>query len=527
MARGLFLMLLMCSCHASGVVSRDAGRDAAVADVKPHYGGAPTRPPLGDAGVPASWQVPAWYVGPTGSDGASCQSAGSPCLHYSEIAARWGSRPQLSQYTTITWTGDSPVEPVNIDVEVLPGAGILIGGTPIQIASGTLGTITAKNRATAQRWQADLQQSMGSWIGYMLYDTTQNAWAWIDSQVGSSTVAVLTQPEAPVFASNYAWQTPGNWTAYPNPVSTIAAGDSYQIWRPTKVNIESYNVQATGTRLTASPPVYPPIWLANLWLIDPQGVGKSFVRMPGTMKCFAHWRSDRMLMLGSNEAMEEPTPSTNSWLPGGYLAVAGLGTDWVLYGGAIGSTVPGASTGLIYVNGQQAFDSDVYVNVPAVPYGIGYAVFANAYFATSIIVSTGSAALLGPAYDGTGTGQTWGPASLVIEMGGRVYNQYPTWGQGSTWANTILLTGGITLNGQTYASAIPHEITNIPITPQNLDKYGTLYGDDGSILSNMTQSTTPYVLPYTPDASANWTGTIGSISAALDQLAARLAAHGY
>ena len=172
--------------------------------------------------IPASWGVSQWFVDPANSSGTAsdtndCETVATACLTYQEIANhRWGSySPRLQQSTTVTWVSSgSSSDPVYFSPYV-EGGPVSFVGTPVQVATGTITGLVAKNRITGQLLTVTLASGLAA--PTLIKNTTRGTGAWLYKNISGSTWS-LSQP-LPSPATN------DNIT--PREDDTWANGDSY------------------------------------------------------------------------------------------------------------------------------------------------------------------------------------------------------------------------------------------------------------------------------------------------------------
>ena len=174
--------------------------------------------------------VPTWYYGPGGNNNNTCVTAGSPCDPLTgpmEIQERMGcgggatTSPVSAQATTIQLTGNASQPAANQPVvsvwePILQDTGSFTIACPLtQIGSGTLGTVTPKNRLAGQALTIDLGASASSYVNRLLINTTRNAQSYVDNIV-SGNVVLMNQP----------------MDLNDNEVDTYATNDSYTVQEP-------------------------------------------------------------------------------------------------------------------------------------------------------------------------------------------------------------------------------------------------------------------------------------------------------
>lgn len=214
--------------------------------------------------LPLSWSVPAWYVDASNATGcasdantgtsATCSAGGAgPLLTPRELLVhRWGCQgseecPRLLQDTVITFLSNSLAldQPFRFTPGVENGTYTVVDcplGTAQKVGAGTLGTVTAKNRATNQALESTFTATSGTIAPYQLLEnTTHPSFAWVNRAV--SATWLITQPMLPI-------TPPVTYTLFPYDgdvveVDTWTAGDAYVAYVPTAIfapKIEAANV---------------------------------------------------------------------------------------------------------------------------------------------------------------------------------------------------------------------------------------------------------------------------------------------
>jgi hypothetical protein len=393
-------------------------------------------PPLNGSWSQSQWFIDGQNVSGAASDRNAGSSAGKPVATFTNgVLARWNSyTPLLGQATTITWLSDGqPTDQVIITPRLLANVGsITLTGTPTLIASGTLGTVVPKNRSTPQLLTANLGVDPTPWIGLRLYNVTRNAWCWIDGVVASS--AVLTQPLAPLVGPLLSPEV-----AYPPAmVDSFASGDTYQIWRPTQVQLNdfrpvSYNLQQPSLNMPAA-------W-QNIW-VPSFPIGSGITRVSNSIAFGVMNRVDRQLQIAfEGETQESGAGALNCWLNGSVNMDATVnGIRFI--GGAVATQNPGGS-----MNGSGIWDADVILHGfdANLPYG---SVFGSVYIDNLFAVAARILRIEPADYT---TGCLWGPGSMLLLAGSTV--RYA-----GLAVNALLLKGGITINGNTTASAYDESV---------------------------------------------------------------------
>lgn len=406
-----------------------------------------------------SWSVPAWFVDPVaGNDAATGTTALAPLKHYSELVRRWGTiAPLLTQNTTIEFLSDQTATSDPVAFLGQAGAdgasqGVLMikGQLVAQLPSSTITTLTAQNRATGQKWQIrdtslPTENFWATYVGFLVHDTTADAWFWIDSNLGNKT-ATISEPLQSATGGNSA----------PARVA-IANGDSYIIYAPTRVNL----VRNAGRAASG--------YTCNVQHIDctfdagGETVLDSFLNL---IECkFGNF------VEGSKDAA---STYSNCFIQGG------INTSGAILGGVINAELA--------VTGQLVLDGDVLVNAGPISIIddliVGAAYFANTVDVpnlTSLGANVGSLFISNNAFYGLAA--IWGPAAINAHVGGDL-------GYLGTAVGAFLNAGGLTLDGVAIASS--YDLTTgiwtpgIAVTPAKLDQAvgGILGGFGGAAYGN-------------------------------------------
>ena len=437
---GVLAAVLVLFVVGAAVLDRTAPQRHVVGAARP-----PTWPP--------NWTVPTWYIdgaNVTGcaKDSNTCQSATctpgtnvGPCARYAEIGARWGTTsPVLRQATQVTWLSDAASSDfVTATVTYVNGGGLTLCGTLTQAASGTLGTVTAKNRAAGQLTNANLGQAVAGFVGFLLQDVTHPAWAWVDAAV-STNVAALTQPMAQQFNPACVAQS--------SPVyeqDVLQAGDAYVVWRPTQVPIGDLRATAiSGVGNNPSQNFWVPLQIAHLWSPSTAGPGLLSSYLPMGTYFMAETRFDSKVVISAESMAQEPfDPWANNRFVGGLQTNdSGYGSEFgAICGGSLGVV---GSTPSSVTNASLNFDCDVLIHgylQTTGNAGLGLAYVDSASPADVLVGLTIIRPILVP-----GTSALWGPGAITVTaMSTLFYSSSP--------ATQLLQTGGVTLNGSGTACA--------------------------------------------------------------------------
>lgn len=395
--------------------------------------------------------TPAWFLDPGNVSGqASDQNDGtsvsSPLLSYGELARRWGTyAPLFFGSVALTWLSSGPVtDPVLFNPILLEGGRSYLLGQPTVVASGHLGAVTAKNRATGQRLQANLGFAVGPHVGRMLTNTTRGGVCFIDADLGGN-VALLTQP----LASN-APPPPADYSTAPAEVDTFALGDAFTIATVPSVHVLEYTPMGSSfDSVTFTVPAFAS-HLDNLEP-TPGNPGNAQFSFGGVIwsECSFH------KTLQTDHRSGDAATLTNVWAAYG----GELGRNSQIIGGAYNTL-----GGVLVLTKNAAVDGDAYLNA-GTSQGGEQAIFVldDVYLGATtegFFMTVGSSLY-------SATTSLWGPAHVRVLAHGQLV--YPA---GQTAVATFLQAGGITLNDKATAysvSAAGAWTGGIALTPANLD----------------------------------------------------------
>lgn len=194
---------------------------------------------------PATWSTPAWYVDDglslsctsdnnTGTS-ATCGATGvGPLAHKYDIAQRWGTwKPTLTSNVTITYLSADPdsTDPGMFEPNFNGGSLTEIAVLPASSFTGTLGTVTSKNRTNNQALQTTFNTTSGAIAAQMLLvDSTHSSRAWVQRSAGGSTWQI-SQPFVPYVPSSFGY--------FPTEVDTWASGDTITGYVPLSINLRT------------------------------------------------------------------------------------------------------------------------------------------------------------------------------------------------------------------------------------------------------------------------------------------------
>lgn len=434
-----------------------------------------------------SWLIPHWeWNASTGSNKNTGVDSAHPLHDEMEILSRWQTaNPILLQGTAVVSQVDDATESTIFDPIIGPGGSFSVLPATTTVFSGTLGTVTAKDRtrvmtacpdASCPFLQATWTGISTAQQGLLIVNSTHPGVAWVHDVVGST--AILTQP----FAAN----VPA-FATFPAEVDTWTIGDSFTLVRPSQLRIGSFNPTiATGDVSGDSYFAF----LGRGWVTDPSGTpGNSYVNISRLVR-IAESRIDAYYSPSSTSGGFDGTIQ-NSWLPGlnALNAVDLQGGGYGSFGGS------GATTFSGIVDGDAIFDSNLIVqqNVLNVSNVVGYVGFNGVVHAGGIQLE-GDTAIVGDAYGGNGV--VYGQYQLTA------YNTTASVGYFSTAVATFLGAPLLTCQLSAFANAVDrtldyeHWIPARALTPALLDLSvaaggfgGSAYCDSGSTFHNLTQTT--------------------------------------
>lgn len=410
---------------------------------------------------------PAWFIDPVnGNDANSGLTSATPIRTYKELLTRWGgTNPILPQSTTVTFLNDQPdfSDPVVFEGQMINDGILTFTGQLTQVASGTFSSIVTKNRSTGQRWNVtDSSKSANfwtQWVGYLVNDTTANAWFWVDSDLGSST-AVITEPLAQ-----------GSLTDSSPAFVTINSGDNYVIYKPTKIYLINFS-PISISQYTSE--------LSHLWIIGPSGLGGYDNTFTQTYTFMLESRCDTTYnqLLGLSGT---GSTATNCWLGGGEIYSSAY-----VFGGSVGTEFDASTSGAsLLLDGDVAIDAP-FQNLQGIVI-VGTAFWNGDMDIPNISnVGGGNAQLYVTSHAYYGVAALWGAGAINVHVGGDL-------GYSGTAAAALLKLSGLTLDGDTTANAFNLTVnpgiwnTGISLTAANLDAAigsggfgGIAYGNLGS-----------------------------------------------
>ena len=453
--------------------------------------------------VPSSWTVPAWYIDPSNSTGCASDSnngRSATCGVYPQYSVgplaswrglnvvKWGclgnpsACPRLLQNTTITFLSSQITnDPIIFTPSIENGTSTILqcGLGPSQIiASGTLGTVTPKNRSANQALVSTFNiGDAGSSLqpGTFIINTTHASRAWTIRDTGGG-AWLISQPAGQLIP-------PLTPLYYPplNEVDTWSNGDSVTVYSESSIQLS----QIVPVGVVIDPAYDSAVYVVNCNVVAANNSNFE-----------ASFFSNFVFILESNiyngnfmnfDGM--PSGAINSYSTTGWGI--GMASAFLYAGGTPGfiGTGTGAMIDFDFVfakTGDFNISSNQEPNIGCAYIDEG--VNLDAYPPGGIWIRTVQSC-----------GSVYGPGGIEVNPGSLLRVD-------STAYSGLLLSGGITLNGQSKACSAPGEESTstdggvstpiwcgIPITEPNLDTtagphsfggYAFLPGPGGSAILN-------------------------------------------
>ena len=419
--------------------------------------------------IPISWTVPNWFLDPanvsgTASDTNDCTTSATACLTCQEIEThRWGTySPRLRQITTLTTLSSQSNAQAQADpcyftqYQENNGGMLIVKGllnATTQVATGVLGAVVAKNRATPQLLNAVLP--VGAAVGTFVVNTTHPSAAFVYKNVAGNNWA-MSQPLArtAVPVTNF---------LEPAEVDTWALNDSVTLYHLSALNIGVFSGQVEAIDSSFATITYPTV--LNLNVLDPNpGTGNSLQLSTAQFE-FVETTISREVVMSANTNAEIVIGFANVDFEGGVSAVVS-GGSWSVIGGQI-------PAGFSFFTGGAFLDADFICGVTSCLVNRGGA--GVLYIDTSVqlnvnLTTNGNFFNNSTAYNG-GQPVIWGPG--LLDVGGSGQYLFKT-GAGQAVA-TFKQTQHLRLNQQTTAHSIFTALNvdtpcgGIDLTPANLD----------------------------------------------------------
>jgi len=445
-----------------------------------HLLGATAAPP---AALSCATLAGSLYVDPQNSSGcasdsnsgtsATCGSGGSgPVIDYRELVRRWGTvSPTFCQLTTLTWlsTQTTANDPV-IFHPIVRGGGIyaLLTSTCASPIAVTIGSVTAKNRATPQLLQADIGASGAANMFLSNSTHSSNAWAF---RVVSGTVFAISQPLAPIATLPFTSATV---------VDTWANSDSVSMC--SQIGADLVDVGGIFTGVSASTDVA--VIVRQLATVHPLAAVSDVHFGPNAYVYES--RIDKTIELDANLGLQDAyffnDDMQGGWIGGGVLA--GQATGAFIEAGVLNRAI-----GAAQVVSNPVLDGDlILVGGNFNFFGFG----AQPIFAGRFYIDSGTSTFGGSIQMLSLQGQSivWGPGSINVIGASRL-----TYAAGAgKAAATFTQTGSTKINGGTVAcigvpTATSIGACNTTISAANLDTNlgatsGCLFVPGGAAMCN-------------------------------------------
>lgn len=387
-----------------------------------------------------------WYVDPAaGNDEATGADVEHPIATKAEVARRLGTySPVWNHNVTFTWLSSDPSgDPGGTDPWVMTptitekAIVFLTAALPAATMTATLGTVTAKNRATNQALESTFNASVGApQVGMMLVNATRgNSTAFLQGISAGSTWFV-SQPIAPI--------TPGQSVVPPTEVDTWAAGDTVHGYVLVSVDVAVLGgvvSESDANGLTAGIEVY------NLTLLDPQATG-AVLQASSSVSPFVH-----------NCDVGRSVSVT-----GGFQPVAANFVGCGLEEGAFVSSNSAVGCGIYacYITGSLDAPQGCIVDSDTMLMSIsamGNGAVGNAYIAAEQVFDVQGE---------VGLTCLYGPGGIDVFAGTVLIEDT------QTWVGSLPLAGGILLNNETTAYSVATTggvgaIHRLNLTAANLD----------------------------------------------------------
>jgi hypothetical protein len=427
--------------------------------------------------TPPAWTVHDWYFDAANGTGCaadtnSCTSAtcgGSgigPCLTVEEMSVhRWGtSSPILAQTTTLHILSSETVgqEHIVLTPTLVTGVNFAIIGTPLAIgAPFSPSGVTSKVRGAPGTLLQLAGMPAGTTAGTLLWDSTRNSYAFIDSM--AVLVATMTQP----FAAAGLTTVQSAFAAVLVEDDLWAHTDTFQRYSLPILNLELFS-PVYGDALNNTY-VTPVAWVQSIHVPDTSGhVGYSFFTTSALQNAGMVYSMCWFDPLFAGVSRQEGTlgPADLSCWHNGGASFQG----WQIVGGASNSNGT-ASIDATYVQDLAAVDGDAIIHGGLITKGsytvLGYAYLDNTGYVSRVLRA--SAAVIEPNW--FAAAQVWGPGTLNVD-GGFLENE-----TSGAWATCLTLgtlqlegaTTGCTFNGAAVGNPF---VCGIPLTAANIDTGG-------------------------------------------------------
>ena len=414
----------------------------------------------GRASVPqpnSFWQQAAVFVDPLNrttlakntNDGLT---ATTPIRFWSEVLRRYGTAspwaiPQSTDWHFLSGSpadGSDPIVFSPTMIEQARGRILADYGAAQLVGSGTLGPVTAKNRATGTLLQADLSSVPGAAVNQVIQNTTGGKESRaIIIRAGEGGFFSLSQPQG---LSNGVLLGSGEVE-----VNTWAEGDTIEIFQPDLLDLVQIEPTVASFNLTSSN--FFTLW--QIGVLDPTSANQvGTTQMSDTMYVSECVFLRREVYRPSG--WTHNVVHSNTWANAGLVAAApvaetgGAGAGLFLFGGGANGL---AAVGKLFDGDAVVFGSSSRI----LGAGIG-AIYVDQFLRLSNQVDL----------EDVGNGAAiYGPGAIDVTQGRLLLN-------GTTATASLLVGGGITIDGLaqgfTATAASPSVIDgNIAIDPTHID----------------------------------------------------------
>lgn len=415
-----------------------------------------------------------WYLDPQSGNDANSGLSGSPVKTVAELIRRWGTNaPVVASGQTVTVHllssqnigTDTSDDPATIYPVTIGSGNFRLTGVPSVITSGVLASVVARDRASGQRWQAQIDpMNAAPYVGKLVHDTTVDAWFWVDEDLGGG-IAALSEPLQEGWASFQAGQLAPNYI-------NIANGDSFIIYECPHIDIpimigndpDIINEVTGGLSAVFIDKIRPSA--PSDYEGSVMGTG-SFCQEPFFAECDMSGRYPFVGLAGITCLNCSLASLENT--PGGQVTLIG------------GRATATSNQGTLFLDGDILLK-----NVQFSPFPWGVVTCGRVYFGgTKLELPSSSIGnglgggditmIIGS--DNYADGEIWGPIKLVIRAGGKLqYN--------GTAVGSILTSGGLEMsNGDTTAMTVDATTGTwtggITLSPANLDTLRSSGGFQG------------------------------------------------
>jgi len=410
-----------------------------------------------------SWKIADWYVDPVhGSDANSGTQTFPVKTIMGGIVAKWGTQsPTLAQTTTIHMLAGSTLgqEYVRLTPMCVAGADFILDGNAALVAVATfnLGTVTAKNRATATLLQAHGFTAAGLDVGQLVVNNVTGSHSTIQAIAGG--VATLGQPLQHLAPAYF---------VQPAEDDTWATGQSVTVYKLPLVNLEQFEPRIADSNSALTQGLW---WVNQIYVPDQSGVPGNSYFVTNNTAAIGFWQDCSFDAYVSTLAIGLGTHASTNY----FNCAAKQGAE-IAYGSFCGGFV---NTYELALYDWACADLDVIayqLQTGGLQSLVGYCYVGAG--GTGVSTYPGSSLILDDDLNGAAGAALWGPAGLLVTGDSSVVNR-----SGGSWATRLLLTGSITMadpsgaltTGTSYTPGAPGVWTDgVSLTVTNLDTHGGL-----------------------------------------------------